>query len=113
MIENRKPEAGLPDTLLQAEIGSPESRAAARALLEDGSSRPPSICISFVKRPVRDADGKFVEPRVRPHDSRRARVGDQVFERLDCETLEDFKWRVFLSLPAFGPPVSIVLEPER
>ena len=90
MIENNRMRGDPPDTLTDS-IGSPESRAAARALLQldDG---PPGLIIAFPGR----------EPKT-------ATIGDLTFTRGDNESAEQFEARVADELPVIGPPKLIIM----
>jgi len=82
-------------------IGSAESRAAARAVVEARFLAMPDIITSYVK-PVLDAEGHHVYGG-RPCDSVRARVdyGEQTtyYDRNGAESLEKFKDRVLATHP--------------
>src|ERR1700730_11152329 len=95
--------------------GSPENadsspamaliRAQARTRLEQNSDGPPSLEVSFVDAPGDQSDApdfdcanwKLVET-----DSKRATWGDKEWLRLDGETLEKFKERVWDEAPIGG-----------
>jgi len=77
-------------------LGSPEGRAAARAVLTDPEGRPAYLILEFVGV-MRDSSGELVGPN---EDFKRAQIGERVFERGERETLEAFKARVIGELPA-------------
>lgn len=81
------------------QLGSPEGRAAARAVLADPEGRPPYLILEFVGV-MHDSNGAPVGPNV---DFKRAEIGDRVFERGEGEELEAFKARVIGELPATQP----------
>lgn len=70
-------------------LGSPEGRAAARAVLEDPGGRLAYLIVEFVGV-MRDSRGELVGPYL---DFRRAAIGERVFERGEGEGLEAFKAR--------------------
>jgi hypothetical protein len=81
-------------TLSSSPIGSPESRAAARAYLF-ADDRPPDIDLIW------DSKEEVLAGR---DDSNRAKWGEKEFVRSTGESLEDFKKRVHDRLPVGGFP---------
>jgi hypothetical protein len=87
-------------------LNSPESRAAARALIEGaapGIPKPPNIFIAFV-HPTR---GRLEPVRAM------CQTSGQAFERANDESAEDFKRRIARSLPKRKWPHLTILWPER
>lgn len=77
-------------------VGSPEGRAAARAVLADPGCGPPYLILEFVGV-MHDSSGRPLGPN---EDFNRAEIGGRVFERGEGEALEAFKARVIGELPA-------------
>ena len=101
MDEKKEKQDGLAGTLSR-EPGSPESRAAARRILQD-PERPPTIVSQYVRVGARDETGCPIGTPVLC-DSRTAEVtmcnGEpRVFVRNEGESLEDFGRRCCDSLP--------------
>lgn len=109
MTENSENGQSLPDTLSGSPLGSPESRAAARLLVND-PSRPPSLLVLFVEPPPRDDKGRPLGPPVRCA-VHHADVNGKRLVRGKTESLEHFEARVVGELPA-GRPGLAVLFPE-
>ncbi len=116
MIEKSKPDNDLPDTPSLAEfpIGSPESRAAARRLLEAGSIR--HIKSFYVEAGERDSEGRMIGP-PRECDPVRAKVEggglpDAIYTRLESETAAQFEARVWDDLPVAGPRRVVSMYPR-
>lgn len=108
MTEKIEKGVALPDTLLSRPVGSPESRAAARALL-DSTNHPPSIEVFFMRPGKRDENDRLISPPVEC-DSRRASIGlngGKNIERAEGESLAGFKTRVSDELPATGGGLAI------
>lgn len=91
MTENTKIAPALPDTLLDTPFGSPESRAAARALLQDGGGGPPATDPVFVSKEA------VLEGRT--DDVYRAVYQAREFVRGSDETAQQFRERVEGELP--------------
>lgn len=110
----RGPRIPLPDTVLPGDfpIGSPESRAAARAMAERFPSLPDII--SVYVEPLVDAEGKHIYGGQRS-DSVSASVdygGTRTnYDRNPGETLEDFENRVLASHPRGSFPRIVTLWP--
>lgn len=93
MAENIGTKKILSDTLSQSEIGSPESRAAARAMLSTCAF--PVLVRQFV-RAVRDQQGEIIGVIC---DSRTASVNGVEFYRGKNESNEAFQNRCVLACP--------------
>jgi hypothetical protein len=97
MIEKAQNSRALPVTLSGSRLGSPESRAAARAL--SGPDGFPVVIREFVKaRGPRDADGRPTGPPT--CWSNTAEVDGKLFVRDANESQEDFKDRCIAAAPA-------------
>ena len=81
-------------------LGSDESRAAARAVVQ-GIGAPPNISINFVG------------PGIREIDSHRATSGDREWLRNDGESLEHFRRRVDDDQFVGGFPKLIIFWPDH
>lgn len=79
------------------EPGSIESRAAARAVLCD-PARPPILVTEYAE-PMFDAAGRHIYGG-RECDSRVALINGQPLERLENESLAEFKQRAINAVPA-------------
>jgi hypothetical protein len=102
MVENPRRTGRPLDTNLplpsEYAIGSVESRAAARALLESKDTLP-NLSFVFVAPGPRDGNGKMLIPGGIRCDTHRATCSGKVFTRNDGETREEFEARVHDSLP--------------
>ncbi len=88
------------ETLSRSAIGSAESRAAARALLED-PDRLPIIFVEFVSANC-DSDGRVIGPPICNATQATAEVPgapDRQYTRDPDETLDAFKARIVRELP--------------
>lgn len=96
MVENKLKEDILAETLSR-ELGSPESRAAARMLA--GSERPPILIVEYVSaRGPRDEDGCPTGPVT--CDSRTAEVNGKILTRAENESDAEFRERCISEVPA-------------
>jgi len=106
MAENKGNGQALPDALLRSPIGSFESRAAARMLLQDPHT-PPSLIAEFCVPAVRDElDNRQGIPVV--CDSQLASIANRELRRHKNESLEVFRQRVSDALPGLGTGLAIL-----
>jgi hypothetical protein len=102
----------LSDTLSRAPIGSAESRAAIRAILERAA--PPTFAVSFVGTELGPDQTIIAKPCDSAHAE--ARGGSlreaKHFTRLESESLDQFELRVRRSLP-IAPPMTIIFWPKE
>jgi hypothetical protein len=116
MFENKDRNGFARDTVLPSEflVGSDESRAAARALL-DNFGGPPDIQVSFVSRPeepqIHEIEFAFGKPVA--CDSHRATCDGREWLRNHGESLQAFKCRIDSDLPIGGFPKLIVFWPDE
>ena len=119
MSEKKANDVRLPETLLTSALSSPESRAAARLLVNDPSQPPDFIMrVKSVRR--RDGAGNFIETEAET-EARDDQACQRAYftledgqtvhvERKPGEALSDFEGRVCLLLPVGGLPRLIVME---
>lgn len=96
----------LPETLSTSPIGSPESRAAARARCERLGA--PDVVIRIVRAPRRDIQGQIIPPRS-PAGIVSASCGGMSFPRLAGESETELIARALAGRPL--NPQIVVLHP--
>jgi hypothetical protein len=92
------------DTLCRSAVGSAESRAAARAILELRDGRAPDLHLRIVS---------FAAVKSGHFDFRRAAWQDKQFVRETSESLEEFTSRVRDALPIGGEIPKLIQWFER
>jgi hypothetical protein len=96
----------LPETLLNSAIGSPESRAAARARCERRGAA--DVVIRIVRAPRRDIQGQIIPPQP-PKEIASASCGGVSFPRLAGESETELIARALAGRPL--SPQIVVLHP--
>jgi hypothetical protein len=110
MTENTRDNESLLEKLFMCEIGSAESRAAARRLIE-GPRKAPNVLFVFVNPPARDCDDRPTSP-VEINSLSGTTESNKKLIREEGETQESFESRVAGELPALGPPRLAFLFPD-
>ncbi|HTC63920.1 MAG TPA: hypothetical protein VK709_13835 [Candidatus Saccharimonadales bacterium] len=111
MAENVGKDDSLIESILTSEIGSPESRAAARRLVEQ-PTKPPNLVVIFVNPQPRNDLGELLGPVEFNSQSATIEGSDKKLIRMEGETQEHFEQRVTDELSVIGRPQLAYLSPD-
>jgi hypothetical protein len=111
MIEKKRSGEPLIEKILSSEIGSAESRSAARLLVER-PTKPPNLLLIFVPPQPRGESGDLLGPVEFNSQTASIPGRDEKLVRMESESQENFERRVADSLPAIGLPGVAYLFPD-
>ena len=111
MVEKSGNDEALTERLFTLEIGSAESRAVARRLVQQ-RKRAPNLIFIFVNPRPRDSEGRPTGPVELGSKTATIEGSDKKLIREEAESQESFERRVADELPAVGLPGLAYLCPD-
>jgi hypothetical protein len=105
--ENKRSGEPLPEKLFTSQIGSAESRAIARRLVEEPTT-PPNLLVIFVPPQPRGDGGELLGPLKFNSQTANIPGRDEKVVRFENESQEAFEERVGQNLPAIGVGIAFL-----